>query len=286
MANNNTVKIPIGTATVVPRGVWNVSTQYDKLNMVSYGGSVYIANRANQGITPGSSEAQGVWQFLIRNGYDSTVEIGTVKTGEPGSKATVENVGTPSNAVLNFSIPQGAPGQNTDPDAVHYTEQVLNDAQQQQARENIGAASLDDLTQGATAVASAEKLVSESNGSPISAGSSTKPVYFGAGTPQECGDSLDVDITGIASMAFSDAAKNPLRSYYGHTIAFSINPETFSLGISLIAPDNTVLDTKSVNLQPWGNMVFYTDASGAPRYKVYKQTAETAQGAASPDEND
>ena len=40
------------------------------------------------------------------------------------------------------------------------------------------------------------------------------------------------------------------------------------------------------DLPPWGNMVFYTDASGAPRYKVYKQTAETAQGAASPDEND
>ena len=269
MANNNTVKIPIGTATVVPMGVWNVSTQYDKLNMVSYSGAVYIANRANQGITPGSSEAQGVWQFLIRNGYDSTVEIGTVKTGEPGSQATVENVGTPSNAVLNFSIPQGAPGQNTDPDAVHYTEQVLNDAQQQQARENIGAASLDDLTQGATAVASAEKLVGESNGSPISAGSSAKPVYFGAGIPQECGDSLDVDITGIASMAFSDAAANPIRSFYGHTLAFSVNPETFTLSVSLIAPDNTVLDTKSVNLPPNGNIAVYTDENGAPRYKIY-----------------
>ena len=278
MANNNTVKIPIGTATVVPMGVWNVSTQYDKLNMVSYSGSVYIANRANQGITPGSSEAQGVWQFLIRNGYDSTVEIGTVETGEPGSQATVENVGTPSNAVLNFSIPQGAPGQNTDPDAVHYTEQVLNDAQQQQARENIGAASLDDLTQGATAVASAEKLVSESNGSPISAGSSKKPVYFGAGTPQECGDSLDVDITGIASMAFSDAAANPIRSFYGHTLAFSVNPETFTLSVSLIAPDNTVLDTKSANLPPNGNIAVYTDENGAPRYKIYQATQAKTNG--------
>lgn len=278
MANNNTVKIPIGTATVVPRGTWNVSTQYDKLNMVSYSGSVYIANRANQGITPGSSEAQGVWQFLIRNGYDSTVEIGTVKTGEPGSQATVENVGTPSNAVLNFSIPQGAPGQNTDPDAVHYTEQVLDDAQQQQARENIGAASLDDLTQGATAVASAEKLVSKSNGSPISAGSSTKPVYFGAGTPQECGDSLDVDITGIASMASSDAAANPIRSFYGHTLAFSVNPETFTLSVSLIAPDNTVLDTKSANLPPNGNIAVYTDENGAPRYKIYQATQAKTNG--------
>lgn len=276
MANNNTVKIPIGTATVVPMGAWNVSTQYDKLNMVSYSGSVYIANRANQGITPGSSEAQGVWQFLIRNGYDSTVEIGTVETGEPGSQATVENVGTPSNAVLNFSIPQGVPGQNTDPNAVHYTEQVLNDVQQQQARENIGAASLDDLTEGATAVASAEKLVGESDGSPISAGSDTKPVYFAAGLPQECGDSLDVDITGIASMAFADAAQNPIRGFYGHTLAFSVNPETFTLSVSLIAPDNTMLDTKSVNLPPNGNIAVYTDENGAPRYKIYRATqAET-----------
>lgn len=38
------------------------------------------------------------------------VEIGTVMTGEAGTAASVENVGTGRRAVLNFSIPQGVQG--------------------------------------------------------------------------------------------------------------------------------------------------------------------------------
>ena len=36
-----------------------------------------------------------------------TITIGTVTTGAAGSSATISNVGTPSAAVLNFSIPMG-----------------------------------------------------------------------------------------------------------------------------------------------------------------------------------
>lgn len=43
-------------------------------------------------------------------GIAATVEIGTVTTGEPGSEVKVENVGTPTAAVLNFTIPQGLTG--------------------------------------------------------------------------------------------------------------------------------------------------------------------------------
>jgi hypothetical protein len=43
-------------------------------------------------------------------GEAATIEIGTVTTGEPGSSAAVENVGTESAAVINFTIPAGAPG--------------------------------------------------------------------------------------------------------------------------------------------------------------------------------
>ena len=36
--------------------------------------------------------------------------MGTVTTGDPGSSASVTNSGTPQNAILDFTIPQGATG--------------------------------------------------------------------------------------------------------------------------------------------------------------------------------
>lgn len=41
-------------------------------------------------------------------GQAATITVGTVTTGEPGTDATVVNSGTPQNAVLNFTIPQGS----------------------------------------------------------------------------------------------------------------------------------------------------------------------------------
>ncbi len=43
-------------------------------------------------------------------GAAATVSIGTVSTGTPGSQASVTNTGSGSNAVLDFTIPQGATG--------------------------------------------------------------------------------------------------------------------------------------------------------------------------------
>lgn len=45
------------------------------------------------------------------DGKAATVRIGTVTTLEPGSKATVSNSGTTTDAVLNFGIPRGADGE-------------------------------------------------------------------------------------------------------------------------------------------------------------------------------
>ena len=45
------------------------------------------------------------------DGKSATVRIGTVTTLEPGSKATVSNAGTSTDAVLNFGIPRGADGE-------------------------------------------------------------------------------------------------------------------------------------------------------------------------------
>ena len=44
------------------------------------------------------------------SGDPATIEIGTVTTGAAGSSAEVSNVGTPTNAIFNFSIPQGSQG--------------------------------------------------------------------------------------------------------------------------------------------------------------------------------
>ncbi len=44
------------------------------------------------------------------NGTAATVEVGTVTTGAAGTSVIIENVGTSTAAVLNITIPQGAPG--------------------------------------------------------------------------------------------------------------------------------------------------------------------------------
>ena len=44
------------------------------------------------------------------DGAAATIAVGTVSTGAPGSAATVTNRGTSSEAVFDFSIPQGAAG--------------------------------------------------------------------------------------------------------------------------------------------------------------------------------
>lgn len=57
-------------------------------------------------------------------GQNATITIGSVTTLAPGSPATVVNVGTETNAVLNFGLPAGAPGAA----APNITGVTLNDA--------------------------------------------------------------------------------------------------------------------------------------------------------------
>lgn len=45
-------------------------------------------------------------------GSGATIQVGTVTTGIPGSMAQVTNVGTPQDAIFNFVIPRGNPGQD------------------------------------------------------------------------------------------------------------------------------------------------------------------------------
>lgn len=43
-------------------------------------------------------------------GRAATISVGEVKTGAPGSAASVENIGTEQDAVLNFILPCGESG--------------------------------------------------------------------------------------------------------------------------------------------------------------------------------
>ena len=66
-------------------------------------------------------------------GEAAQVSVGTVSIGEPGTNAIVTNSGTPSAAVLNFTIPKGEPGENGQ-------DYVLTDADKQEIAQLVLAA--------------------------------------------------------------------------------------------------------------------------------------------------
>ena len=60
----------------------------------------------------GPQGATGATGATGPTGSAATVSVGTVTTGDPGTQAAVTNSGTENNAVLDFTIPQGAAGTN------------------------------------------------------------------------------------------------------------------------------------------------------------------------------
>lgn len=62
-----------------------------------------------------SSSSVPVTFVIGPQGPPGTIAVGTVAGAAPGSPATVTNSGTPTAAVLNFQLPQGAPGTNAGP---------------------------------------------------------------------------------------------------------------------------------------------------------------------------
>ena len=78
-------------------------------------GKGYAALTWNQKGLKGASGvrgATGVSGAPGTAGAAATVSVGNVATGAAGTPASVTNAGTPSNAKLNFVIPQGTAGQN------------------------------------------------------------------------------------------------------------------------------------------------------------------------------
>jgi hypothetical protein len=106
-----------GAVGVTYRGAWVAATAYQANDVVVFNGATYLGTTSSLGSEPDVSPAQ--WSVLAVNGAlgatgpsgaAATVSVGTVTTGAAGSQASVTNSGTANAAVLNLTIPQGAPG--------------------------------------------------------------------------------------------------------------------------------------------------------------------------------
>jgi hypothetical protein len=106
-----------GAVGVTYRGTWVAATAYHANDVVVFNGATYLGATTSLGSQPDVSPSQ--WAVLAVNGVvgatgpsgaAATLSVGTVTTGAAGSQASVTNSGTASAVVLNFTIPQGAPG--------------------------------------------------------------------------------------------------------------------------------------------------------------------------------
>lgn len=99
------------------RGVWRAAAEYAVNDAVTFAGSTYLAQVAGSNAEPDLYPSN--WMVLAQSGGTgatgaqgaaATVSVGSVTTLAAGAQATVSNSGTAQAAVLNFGIPQGAPG--------------------------------------------------------------------------------------------------------------------------------------------------------------------------------
>ena len=262
---------------------WMLSIKDGASATVEVGETTTLPAGEQATVTNSGTNINVVLDFAIpqgEQGLTGTVTVGNTITGQPGTEAVVENAGDEHNAILNFTIPRGEPGEpGNDPNAVHYTQQDLTDVEQQQARENIGAAdavtvegilsgdkivgkanadsagniitdtyatkaALEDVVDGTTIVAhatAADKLNTN-------AGGATNPVYFENGVPTATGGTLNKDISGTAAKATADASGNTITTFYGHSLTMTIDPTTYVVTLSLLDAGGTALSTQTIDL--------------------------------------
>ena len=262
---------------------WMLSIKDGASATVEVGETTTLPAGEQATVTNSGSDTNVVLDFAIpqgEQGLTGTVTVGNTITGQPGTEAIVENAGDEYNAILNFTIPRGEPGEpGNDPNAVHFTQQDLTDVQQQQARENIGAAdaqtvedilggneivgkanadgagniisdtyatkaALEDVEDGTTIVAHA-KAADKLN---TNAGGATNPVYFENGVPIATGGTLNKDISGTAAKATADASGNTITTFYGHSFTMTIDSTTYVVTLSLLDAGGTALSTQTIDL--------------------------------------
>lgn len=104
----------LGKVTITPRGEYDPGTVYESLDVISFNGSSYLVKKMCIGVTPPNTE---FFMILAEKGEDgngssvsTTIKIGTVTTGDPGTNASITNSGTETDMILDFVIPRGNDG--------------------------------------------------------------------------------------------------------------------------------------------------------------------------------
>lgn len=152
-------------------------------------------------------------------GTTPALTVGSVTTGSPGTEASATITGTAEKPVLNLIIPRGDSGSGSvstvdgvQPDggdvplgAVRYTAQTLTEAQQEQARGNIGALGGDDVVDNLTSDDGAKPL-SAKQGKALKAMIDVIPVADGAGAHNAIyrGASLGTSVSDAQWAAIAD----------------------------------------------------------------------------------
>ena len=70
----------------------------------------YAVTQANAAVQSANKAAQNIQDKADRGDFTSTIQIGEVTTGKPGTEASASNSGTPKDAVIELTIPQGYQG--------------------------------------------------------------------------------------------------------------------------------------------------------------------------------
>lgn len=89
------------------------------------------AGAANEAADRADNAAQAIQEKADRGDFTATIEIRDTITGDPGTQASVRNVGTERNAVLDITVPRGDTGE------VENIDTVTVEFQQAGTRENI-----------------------------------------------------------------------------------------------------------------------------------------------------
>lgn len=93
-----------------PWEAYDPATVYEPLRKVTYQGGSYLKiSESAAGVVPTNTT---YWLVIAAPGEPgpTTIAIGTVTTGAPGTNVAVTNSGTSEHVVLNFTIPRGADG--------------------------------------------------------------------------------------------------------------------------------------------------------------------------------
>lgn len=99
---------PTGPMFLDYQGLWNSGIGYLENEGVTYNGSLWRLNAATS--PAGTIPSTPNWQLVIQKGDKGDtgeMTVGTVTTVVNGQPATVTNVGTTTDAILNFQIPAG-----------------------------------------------------------------------------------------------------------------------------------------------------------------------------------